>query len=113
MVCLFIIMNTGSSSTMQHIWLIDETKPLNDAARRQMERELPKDHKGTMRGAQTAPNLAIRIQDMIIHDTKKWFGDADIRLDALVIHGIGTKENPETFYMPQTFRFPRVRDGDR
>ena len=98
---------------MQHVWLIDEAKPLNDGALRQMERELPTDRKGTVRGAQMAPHLAVRVQDLIIHDTKKWFGEADIRLDALVVHGHGTKGKPESFYMPQTFRFPRISDGDR
>ena len=53
------------------------------------------------------------ILDLIIHDNKKWFGEADIRFDALVVQGNGKTNEPESFYMPQTFRFPRVADGDR
>src|SRR5262249_53059863 len=53
------------------------------------------------------------IPDMIIHDNQKWFGsEADIRLDALVVHGYVEEGKPSGFYMPGTFRFARVADGD-
>lgn len=94
-------------------WLIDETKPLDAKTIRELTRELPIDPREAMRGAQKVPNLAIRVHDIIIHDTKKWFGEADIRMDALVIHGHGSKDKPESFYAPRTFRFSRVSNGDR
>jgi hypothetical protein len=59
------------------------------------------------------PYLAVRVHDIIVHSNKKWFGESDIRLDALVIHGQGKADNPESFYMPGTFRFSRVADGER
>lgn len=93
-------------------WLIDDFKAIDEGATRQLERKLTTDRTMGWRGAQEAPYLAVRLQDIIIHDTKKWFGEANIRIDALVVHGHGTKDKPESFYMPQTFRFPRVVDGD-
>lgn len=52
-------------------------------------------------------NLAIFVQPLKVLDTHKWFGDAELRLDALVVHG-GTDD----VYRPQTLRFPRVKNGD-
>jgi hypothetical protein len=98
---------------MSNLWLIEEAKAPDEAAIRQLERELPTNLEGVRRGAQKIPNLAIRVQDVIIHDNKKWFGETEIRVDALIVHGNGAKNKLESFYMPQTFRFPRVVDGDR
>lgn len=101
-------------------WSIDEAVVLDAAAVRQLERELPEGSGaavrrkgGAGRGKGNLPMIAVRLQDIVIHDTKKWFGEADIRLDALVVHGNGAAGKPATSYMPQTFRFPRVSDGDR
>ena len=99
----------------EELWLIDEIRPLDGATIRKMERELPTDHKGgVLRSValRETPNFAIRVHDITIHDNKKWFGETEIRLDALVVHGKGAANKPDTFYMPQTFRFPRVADGD-
>jgi hypothetical protein len=30
---------------------------------------------------------AIRLNEVIIHNNRTWFGEGDIRLDALVVHG--------------------------
>jgi hypothetical protein len=94
-------------------WLIDEIKMIDEEATRQLERKLATDSRKALTDAEELPYLAVRLQDLIIHDNKKWFFEADIRLDALVIQGRGTKDNIESFYMPQTFRFSRVADGDR
>ena len=48
----------------------------------------------------------------MIYDNKKWFGGADLRVDALVVQGHGSTKDRGSFYMPQTFRFPGVRDGE-
>lgn len=85
-------------------WLIDETSPLT-------EKELCNIGKQD-RSAQNTYQLAVTLKDIIIHDNKKWFGEADIRLDALVITGYGQKDDPLSFYMPETVVFPRVKDGD-
>jgi hypothetical protein len=50
---------------------------------------------------------------VICHDVLKLFGAAEIRLDALVVHGRGTRGDSSSFYMPGTFRFSDVRDHQR
>ena len=47
----------------------------------------------------------------MIHFNLKWFGEAEVRLDAR-LHGHGAVGEPESFYTPQTFRFERVGDED-
>ncbi|HEX5936592.1 MAG TPA: hypothetical protein VFZ75_02710 [Actinomycetota bacterium] len=59
-----------------------------------------------------APNLAATLRELTIHDNQKWFGEADVRIDALVVHGHGAIGEPDSFYTPQTFRFERVGDED-
>jgi hypothetical protein len=68
----------------------------------------------TMRGSRPSASLAVRLNDVVIHDTRKWFGGADIRLDTIVVNG-ATNENGEQegYYQPTTFRFAGVEDGDR
>lgn len=99
----------------QQLWLIDEGMPPDAVAIDQMEHELsPK--KGSVLETASQPralNLAVRLQDIMIWDTKKWFGEAEMRLDALVVHGYATEGEPASFYMPQTFRFPSVKNRDR
>lgn len=92
-------------------WLIDERAPLNDAQVDQLDRELADSGPGT-RGADGAATLAVSIHDVVIHDNRKWFGEADLRLDALVITGHGQQDAPSSFYMPQTASFARVKDAD-
>lgn len=53
--------------------------------------------------------LAIRLVEMVVHNNRRWFGEASVRLDVLVVHGGGTSAE----YAPTTFTFPRVGDGDR
>jgi hypothetical protein len=64
------------------------------------------------RGGQ-APQIAVLVQDLIVHDNRKWFGEAEIRLDALVVHGNGHTASVDSFYQSRTVRFPRVVSGDR
>jgi hypothetical protein len=94
-------------------WLIREVAPLDAEALDEIARELPDERLGTFKGAQDVPFLAVRLKEVTIHDTRKWFGGADVRIDALVVHGHGQPGAAESFYAPQTFRFPNVRDGDR
>ncbi|MFF4940744.1 hypothetical protein [Micromonospora sp. NPDC000729] len=54
------------------------------------------------------PRVAIRMLDMVVHNNRRWFRDASIRIDVLVVHG-GTNDAE---YAPQTFTFPRIADGD-
>jgi len=93
-------------------WLIDEAVPLDQAATEALESALGS---RTMRGGLAvldAPTLAVSLRELMIHDNRKWFGEAEVRLDALVVHGHGAVGEPESFYTPQTFRFERVGDED-
>ena len=92
-------------------WLLEEVHPLDQAAEAGLEHVLgPGGRRGL--GILAAPQLAVSLDGMVIHDNRKWFGEADIRLDAFVVHGHGAEGEPESFYTPQTFRFSRVRDQD-
>lgn len=57
------------------------------------------------------PRYAVRLNELIIHNNRTWFGEGDIRLDALVVQGNGSASKND-FYHPNTFSFPRVADGD-
>ena len=86
-------------------WLIDESVPIEKTSLDESLRG-----KVVMRGRQ--PALAVRINDLVVHDIKKWFGSADIRLDTLILHG--TKEGESSgYYHPSTFRFSDIKDNDR
>ena len=52
--------------------------------------------------------LAVLLRDATIHETKKWFGGADIRLDALFV----TATAEDQIYRPLTFPFTGIRDHD-
>ena len=60
-------------------------------------------------GFMAQQEIAVFLKPLVINDTRKWFGEADIRLDALVVQG-GNESG--SLYAPHTFRFPRVADGD-
>jgi hypothetical protein len=93
------------------IWLLDETKPLTSFHLEDLDRELTNTGLSS-RGGNEISNLSVLIHDITIHDNKKWFGEADIRLDALVITGKGINDSPDNFYMPRTASFGRVKDGE-
>ena len=88
-------------------WLIDET---TTPTKHELEAEVVQ--APHLRGKSSAA-LAIRLNDVVVHDVRKWFFGADIRLDAIVIDGGGNKDQNEPFYQPSTARFPGVKDGDR
>lgn len=95
-------------------WLIDETRPLTPVQLDNLDRALADAGSGA-RGAEDvgeAPTLAVSIHDVVIHDNRKWFGEADVRLDALVVTGYGSESDPASFYMPKTATFARIRDSD-
>jgi hypothetical protein len=90
-------------------WLLDETQTPDDATLKVESDVL----QGGTRSDEKAA-LAIRLNEIIIHDTKKWFGGANIRLDAIVVRGLAAGDEAATpFYQPSTFRFSGVQDGDR
>ena len=92
-------------------WLKDEAKAVDAATRSDLSTQLEM-AAPVMRGRPSA-NLAIRLREVVIHDTKKWFGDAEIRLDVLVVHGSSPDSPDGEFFKPTTLRFDRVRDGDQ
>ncbi len=87
-------------------WLIDDSRPVDADA-------IPQPVRGAPAHTRGAANLAVRLQEITIHDNRKWFGDADIRIDTLVVHGPGRDGEEQQFYEPGTHRFGRVSDGDR
>ena len=78
-------------------WLIDESVPIEETSL-----------DASLRGCQ--PALAVRINDLVVHDTKKWFGSADIRLDTLILHG--QKEGEPTGYYHPSPKFDMGSDLD-
>lgn len=88
-------------------WAIDEvhtvpsTSALVDEVRRGAVRKRP------------TPRLAVRLLDVVVHDNRKLFGEAAVRIDALVVYGNAKGQTLADFYSPGTFRFDRVADGDR
>ena len=94
-------------------WLIDDSRPLTQQDLDKIERTLSSTVEDEGRGSGLpTPTIAVRLRDLVVHDNKALFGAANIRLDALVIHGNGDGKDPHTFYMPSTQIFPQVRDGD-
>jgi hypothetical protein len=94
-------------------WLIDERMPMTAAQVDQLDRELADGGPGTRGTGGDIPTLAVSLHDVVIHDNRKWFGEADVRLDALVITGYGGNDSPGGFYMPKTASFARVKDSDK
>jgi len=88
-------------------WLIDESSTPTES---ELQKLVVRDQQ-TMRSGGTA-NLAVRLNDVVVHDTRKWFGGAELRLDVIVLHGPGAPGS-EAFYQPSTLRFQGIRDGDR
>jgi hypothetical protein len=92
-------------------WLFERVVPLDAADTVDLERELGS-HPTRGLKVLDVPTLAATLRELTIHDNRKWFGEADLRLDALVVHGHGAVGEPDSFYTPQTFRFERVGDED-
>jgi hypothetical protein len=89
-------------------WLIDEAGVPDSATLLEESAAVTR----SVRGGSAA--LAVRLNEVVIHDTRKWFGGADIRLDAIVVHGTqGDTASNGGFYQPTTFRFTGVRDGEQ
>ncbi|HLM84888.1 MAG TPA: hypothetical protein VK272_01725 [Solirubrobacteraceae bacterium] len=85
-------------------WLIDETAvPSKGEASAIASRAL-----GFDEGPAEA-QLAVALHDVTILKTGRLFGEAEIRLDALVV----TAAPGTAAYAPGTFRFPRIGSGDK
>jgi hypothetical protein len=94
-------------------WALDQIEPANP---------LPKDESllaaagidTVVRRGRKPPlrSYAVRLNEVIIHNNRSWFGEGDIRLDSLVVHGNASQPKAADFYHPSTFSFPRVADGD-
>lgn len=91
-------------------WLLDETTVLDEPAHKSISASLDR-MQGASRGSSHGISLALRMNDVFIHNVKKWFGSANIRIDAIVVNG--TPPDSEDFYQPVTFRFPEVENGER
>jgi hypothetical protein len=88
-------------------WAIDETgsaSPPDSALVQEVRRS-------SVRRAGKSPRLAVRILEIIVHNNRRLFGEAAVRIDALVVHGAASGKLADS-YAPGTFRFDRVADGD-
>jgi hypothetical protein len=88
------------------VWLINEARPAGAETERVVATQMLR----VTRGRATRKVIAVRLTEVIVRNNRKWFGGADIRIDALVVHG-ETKEAAQKFYAPGTFRFSGVADG--
>lgn len=99
---------------MEAEWLVDEAAAPTADQIAEIDRELSRAGGIVTRGrGDAAPRLAVLLRNVVCHDVQKLFGGADVRLDALVVHGRGVEDDLSSFYMPGTFRFPDVRDHQR
>jgi hypothetical protein len=90
-------------------WAIDEA-----GARAPSGDELVQEvRRGSVRRRGTSPRLAVRLREIVVHHNRRLFGEARVRVDALVVHGSAGGTSLANFYSPGTFRFDRVADGDR
>ena len=100
-----------SAGAVPSPWLLERTVSLDADVEGDIGQEFRRVRGGIQR--LTDAPLAVSLHDIVIHDNQKWFGGADVRVDALVVQGHGSTEDWRSFYMPQTFRFPAVHDGER
>lgn len=87
---------------MEPEWLLDESQSLTgqealDAASRSY---------GFERASEPAVNIVL--SDVTIHNTHRWFGGAEVRLDALVVTPAPAEDQ---LYQANTFSFSGIRDG--
>jgi hypothetical protein len=53
-------------------------------------------------------NFAIRLNELIIHNSRTWFDEDNIRLYAPVVYGNVSKAKAVDFYRPSTFSFADI-----
>ena len=95
---------------MQAEWLVEEALAPTAADVEEIGREMGASAETFTRGGGAVPRLAVQLRQVTCHDVHKLFGGAEVRLDALVVHGHAQGEDPSSVYMPQTYRFPDMRD---
>jgi hypothetical protein len=90
-------------------WAIDEigSDPRSDSILVQEVR------RSSVRRGGPSHRVGVRILDVVVHNNRRLFGEAAVRIDALVVHGGTTGGKLADLYAPGTFRFDRVADGDR
>ncbi len=94
---------TLKGSAMDKGWLLDESSPLTNAeALEATQRTLGFDRA-------TEPAINVALYDITILDTRKWFGKADVRLDALVVT---PGQHEDQLFHANTFPFSGVRNGE-
>lgn len=95
---------------MNNQWLIDESVGAGEVERL-VGQEMAL-RRQPVRGRRKSA-LAVRINDVVVHETHKWFGSSDIRLDALVVHGAAEGDSVKDVVHATTLRFSGIRDNDR
>jgi hypothetical protein len=88
-------------------WSIDETTPLSAREAEQAALEpLAFDAETRL-----AP-LGVVLHDVTIHDVKRLFGSANVRIDAIAVT-VPAVDGSSELYQPKTFTFPAVSKGAR
>jgi hypothetical protein len=90
-------------------WLAEEGSFDPELAMVGEARTLQRGFRGGAKTGKAERSLAIFLKPLIVRETRKWFGSAELRLDAFVLHG---GPEPQNLFHPKTVRFPRVMDGD-
>lgn len=98
---------------MSDTWLISEQAPPTKSDLEQTAREAESLFSDEPTRGAALPRLSVKVRDVVCRDVQKWFGGADIRLDALVVHGNGQPADAESVYAPGTFRFPDIHENQR
>ncbi|HEX4701637.1 MAG TPA: caspase family protein [Pseudonocardiaceae bacterium] len=100
-----------STSTVRYdVHAIDfELEPPGDEGRFLID-ERPNPPGSMLTARELAPaTVAVRVEDLVVHRNRAVFG-ADIRVDAIVLTGIGDETQPT--YRTKTERFSHIRDGE-
>lgn len=93
-------------------WLIDESVSAGEVEGF-VDHELKLRRESAGATPRKKPPIAVRINDVVIHDTRKWFGSSNIRLDTLVVHGASEGDKVKDVLHATTLRFPRIKENDR
>jgi hypothetical protein len=92
-------------------WLVSEERPVTQSDLDQTVREAASLFTDEVTRGTTLPRLSVKIRNVVCRDVHKWFGGAEIRLDALAVHGNANAEDVSSVYSPGTFRFPDIHDN--
>lgn len=64
-------------------------------------------------GPETDTPMALVLNELLVHNNRRFFGSANVRADTIVVQGnLLDSETPRNFYSPSTLRFSGIGDGE-